>query len=111
MVEEIKKYRVNVTANAKKDLREIITYISQNNPQNALKILEKIEARINTLNHFPNRSGYVPELLKKNIKEYRQIIESPWRIIYKTDKNIVTVLLIIDSRKNIQDILTKRLIK
>jgi addiction module RelE/StbE family toxin len=111
MAEEIKKYNVNVTANAKKDLREIISYVSQNNPQNALKILERIEARIKTLDHFPNRGGYVPELLKKNIKEYRQITESPWRIIYRVDKDIVTILLIIDSRRNMQDILTQRLIK
>ncbi|MDR3130165.1 MAG: type II toxin-antitoxin system RelE/ParE family toxin [Treponema sp.] len=111
MAEEIKKYSVNVTANAKKDLREIVSYILQNNPRNGLKILEKIEAKINTLDHFPYRGAYVPELLKKNIKEYRQIIESPWRIIYRVDKDIVTILLIIDSRRNIQDILTQRLIK
>jgi addiction module RelE/StbE family toxin len=111
MAEEIKKYKVNVTANAKKDLREIISYISRNDPPNSLKILDRIEARIKTLEHFPNRGSYVPELLKKNIKEYRQITESPWRIIYRVDKDIVTILLIIDSRRNIQDILMQRLIK
>jgi addiction module RelE/StbE family toxin len=111
MAKEIKKYSVNVTATAKKDLQEIVSYISQKNPQNAVKILERIKAGINTLDHFPNRGSYVPELLKKNIKEYRQIMELPWRIIYRTDKDIVTVLLIIDSRRNIQDILTQRLIK
>jgi toxin ParE1/3/4 len=110
MAEEIKKYEVQVTATAKKDLREIVAYISRHNPQNALKILEKIEARIKTLDHFPDRGGYVPELLKKNIKEYRQITEPPWRILYRVDKNTVTVLLILDSRRNIQDILTLRLI-
>jgi addiction module RelE/StbE family toxin len=104
MAEEVKQYSVNVTANAKKDLLEIVSYIVQNNPQNSLKILERIEARINTLGHFPHRGAYVPELLKKNIKEYRQIIEPPWRIIYRVDKDIVTILLIIDSRRNIQDI-------
>jgi addiction module RelE/StbE family toxin len=106
----IKKYTVNVTANAKNDLREIVSYISRNNPQNALKTLERIEARIKTLDHFPNRGGYVPELLKKSIKEYRQITELPWRILYRVDEDIVTVLLIIDSRRNIQDILMQRLI-
>ncbi|MDR1248375.1 MAG: type II toxin-antitoxin system RelE/ParE family toxin [Treponema sp.] len=111
MAKEIKKYGANITANTKKDLREIVPCISQNNPQNALKILERIEAKIKTLDHFPNRGGYVPELLKKNIKEYRQITESPWRIIYRVDKNIATILLVIDSRRNIQDILTQRLIK
>jgi Txe/YoeB family toxin of Txe-Axe toxin-antitoxin module len=63
------------------------------------------------LDHFPYRGGYVPELLKRNIKEYRQLLESPWRIIYKIDKDMVNVLLIIDSRRNTQDILIERLLK
>jgi addiction module RelE/StbE family toxin len=111
MTEEIEQYIVNITANAKNDLRNIISFISQNNPQTALKILARIESKINTLDHFPNRGGYVPELLKRNIKEYRQLIESPWRIIYRVDENIASVLVIIDSRRNVQDVLIQRLIK
>jgi len=44
--------------------------------------------RINSLENFPERGGYVPELLKQNIKDYRQLIESPWKIIYKIEKNL-----------------------
>jgi len=111
MPEKIKNYTVNINKTAKNDLREIIKYISKNNPMNALKILKKIEERIATLNRFPEKGSYVPELLKNNIKDYRQLIESPWKIIYKIDKNIVNVLLIIDSRRNTQDILLEKLIK
>jgi addiction module RelE/StbE family toxin len=105
------EYIVNITATAKKDLREIISYIGRDNPRTALKILGKIEARINSLDHFPYRGGYVPELLKRNIKDYRQLLESPWRIIYKVDNDIVNVILIVDARRNVQDILIERLIK
>ena len=111
MAEGVKEYVVNITATAKKDLREIISYIARDNPETALKILEKIEAKIDTLDHFPYRGGYVPELLKRSIKYYRQLLESPWRIIYKIDKNVVNVLLLVDSRRNVQDILIERLIK
>jgi len=111
MDDKLKHFTVNVNKTAKNDLREIISYISKNNPMNALKILKKVEDRINSLKHFPERGGYVPELLKNNIKDYRQLIESPWRIIYKIDKDIVNVLIIIDSRRNTQDILIERLIK
>jgi len=106
-----KKYIVNITQNAENDLDEIITFIAQNNPQIAIKILEKIQAKIKTLDHFPNRGGYVPELLAKNIKDYRQIIESPWKIVYKVDNNIVNILTIIDSRRNLQEILIRKLLK
>jgi len=110
MAEKIMIFTVNVNKTAKNDLREIIRYISKNNPMNALNVLKKIQDRITSLDHFPERGGYVPELLKQNIKDYRQLIESPWRIIYKIDKNIVNVLLLIDSRRNTQDILVERLL-
>ena len=111
MPEKIKKFIVNINKTAKNDLREIIKYISKNNPMNGLSILKRIEEKISTLDHFPERGGYVPELIKNNIKDYRQLIESPWRIIYKIECDIVNVLLIIDSRRNTEDILIERLIK
>jgi len=105
------KYLVNMTQNAENDLNEIIMFIAQNNPQNAMKIMDKIQTKIKTLDHFPYRGSYVPELLIRNIKDYRQIIESPWKIIYKVDDDIVNILTIIDSRRNLQDILIKKLLK
>jgi addiction module RelE/StbE family toxin len=110
MAKRIKNYSVNIGKTSKNDLREIIGYISQNNPINALNVLKRIENRINTLDHFPERGGYAPELLKNNIKDYRQLTESPWRIIYKIDNDIVNVLMIIDSRRNVQDILVEKLL-
>jgi len=110
-IKEHEKYLVNITENAENDLNEIISFIAQNNPQTALKILAKIQAKINALDHSPYRGAYVPELLAKNIKDYRQITESPWKIIYKVDDDIVNILAVIDSRRNLSDILIKKLLK
>jgi addiction module RelE/StbE family toxin len=109
--EEYEKYHVAITQNAEDDLDEIITYIAKSNPQDTLKIIERIQEKTKTLDHFPNRGGYVLELLAKNIKDYRQLIESPWKIIYKVEADTVTVLAILDSRRNLQDILIKKLLK
>ena len=106
-----KTYTVNVSKSAQNDLREIIKYIATNNPMNAQNVLNKIEAKINSLEQFPERGAYVPELLNHNIKDYRQLLEAPWRIIYKIDNDIVNILIIIDSRRNTQDILVEKLIK
>jgi len=96
--------------NAENDLNEIIEYIYQNDPRTALVIMEKIIAKINTLDHFPNRGGYIPELLARNVKEYRQITEEPWKIYYKVDDNIVNGMAIIDSSgRNLNDILINKL--
>ena len=108
---EYDKYAVYITKTAEDDLNEIIMYIARNNPQAAMKIMERLKAKINTLDHFPNRGGYVPELLARNIKDYRQITETPWKIIYKVDGEIVNILAIIDSRRNLQDLLVRKLLK
>ena len=109
--EECDTYDVNITQSAEDDLNEIIMYIARNNLQTAIKIMEKLKAKIDTLDHFPYRGGSVPELLTRNIKEYTQITETPWKIIYKVDGEIVDVLAIIDSRRNFQDLLVRKLLK
>ena len=111
MAKNEKKFSVNVSKNAKNDLREIIRFIAINNPMNALDVLKRIEARMNSLVKFHVKGGYVPELLKHNIKDYRQLIEQPWKIIYKIENNIVNILCIIDTRRNTQDLLVEKLVK
>jgi plasmid stabilization system protein ParE len=111
MGKKIKEYTVKMTLGSENDLNEIIEYIAKNNPRTALVIMEKIIVKINTLDRFPYRGGYVPELLAKNIKDYRQISEDPWKIYYRIDDNIVNVLAIIDSRRNLKDILINKLLR
>ena len=111
MDDKLKTYTVNVSKSAKNDLEEIIKFIAVDNPMIVQDILNRIETKINSLKNFPEKGGYIPELLKHNIKDYMQLIESPWRIIYDIDDDIVNVLVIIDSRRNTQDILVEKLIK
>ena len=110
-IKEYKEYHVKITQSAEKDLNEIIDFIAENNPRTALIIMEKIHRKINTLDHFPYRGSYVPELLAKNIKDFRQITEHPWKIYYKIIENKVYVMTIIDSRRNLKDILMNKLLK
>jgi toxin ParE1/3/4 len=110
MAEEVKEYSVTVTQTAEDDLDDIISYIANDNASIALKILERLQKAINSLKYFPERGRRVPELLDKNIKEYRELIEKPWRIIYKVENNDVHILTLIDGRRNVQDILTRKII-
>jgi addiction module RelE/StbE family toxin len=107
---DYKEYHVKMTQGAENDLDEIIDFIAQNNPRTAITIMEKIIAKIKTLDRFPHKGGYVPEKKEKNIKDYRQISEDPWKIYYKIDENIVNVMAIIDSRRNLKDILINKLL-
>jgi len=93
MPEKIKEFSVIVSKSAKNDIREIVKFISKNNPMNALNVLNKINERINSLKNFPEKGNFVPELLRHNIKDYRQLIETPWKIIYKIENEIVNVIM------------------
>ena len=105
---EAEEYFVNITEDAEKDLKAIIRYIAKNNPQTAIKINEKIQNKIYSLDHFPFRGSYIPELLVFNIKDVRQLIEHPWRIIYKICDKTVDVIAIVDSRRDLHSLLINK---
>ncbi len=104
------KYKVIWADIAEKDLIEIIDYIAINNPENALKILRKIKKKASSLYSMPERCRVVPELKAQSITQYKELIEAPWRIIFRIVEKKVYVLSVLDSRRNIEDILLRRLV-
>ena len=104
-----KKYEVVWSNIAENDLKNIFINIADDSPPNALKIFKRIKHKANSLHTSPERGRIVPELRDQGILQYREIIISPWRILYRiSDKNVL-VLSVLDSRRNIEDILLKRL--
>lgn len=104
----MKKFGVDWARPASKDLENIIDYISQDNIDTASAILEKIKSKCNTLTQFPDKGRIVPELKEYGILGYRELIISPWRVIYRASDQKVYVLAVIDSRRSIDDILIER---
>ena len=94
---------------AENDLKSIVEYIADENPSNALKIFNDIKERASTLYTMPDRGRIVPELRDQGIFEYRELIIPPWRILYRILEKRVYVLSVLDSRRNIEDILLTRL--
>lgn len=108
----MKKYKVLWTKTSLKDLERIIEYISErDNISAAKKIYLRIKKSTNTIELFPNKGRIVPELIKHNIVSYHEVIDSPWRIIYRIENKIVFILAIIDGRRNIEDILLNRFVE
>jgi len=105
-----KKYQIKWAAPAKEDINEIIDYISQTNINYAVKILDKIEDHVKQLDLFPERYRIVPELERYGYLLYREIIVDYWRIIYKIENNFVYIMLVIDSRRNLEDLILKEII-
>jgi len=106
-----KTYKVQWAGIAEEDLKNIVLYIAEDSPTNARTIFEKIKEKASSLTLFPERGRTVPELQDHGIFLYRELIHTPWRIIYRIESSKVYILSVIDSRQNLEDILLKRLIK
>jgi addiction module RelE/StbE family toxin len=103
-----KKYDVVWSKIAENDLKNIVEYIADDSPPNALKIFKRIKQKASSLYTFPERGRIVPELRDQGILQYRELVISPWRILYRISEKSVLVLSVLDSRRNIEDILLKR---
>ena len=104
------KYKVIWTNVAENDFKEIIDFISIDSPQNALKLLISIKQKASNLYTLPETGRIVPELKGQGILQYRELIIQPWRLMYRIDEQKVYVLSVIDSRRNVEDILLARLV-
>lgn len=105
------RYEIVWARRAEDDLREIIDYIAMESPRNALTILEKIKNKAFSLYTMPERCRIVPELKAFGILHYRELIVSPWRIMFRIAAMKIYVLSVLDGRRNIEDILWNRLIR
>ncbi|WP_324170765.1 type II toxin-antitoxin system RelE/ParE family toxin [Sulfurimonas sp.] len=106
----MKKFKVIWSKNAELDLELIIEYIKIDSINIAKKIFNEIKKECNNLYTLPERKRIVPEFQQIGILKYREIIYKRWRIIYKIDNEKVYVLLVIDTSRNLEDILFQRLI-
>jgi plasmid stabilization system protein ParE len=104
------KYDIIWAGVAENDLKVIIEYIATDSSANALKTLKKIKQKASSLYTLPERGRIVPELQDQGIMFYRELIDPPWRIIYRISEMKVYVLSVLDARQNVEDILLKRLI-
>jgi toxin ParE1/3/4 len=99
------------TLSAQRDLESIVQYIAEQQPATALNVLNRLQARATGLASQTLRGRRVPELRDMGIDNYREIIEAPWRIIYRpADKNVY-VIAVFDARRDLRDVLMERLLQ
>ena len=106
-----KKYQAAWAAVAQHDLKQIIDYIAIDSPGNASRILQKIKQKVSDFYVMPDRGRIIPELKEQGIHTYRELIIASWRVIYRISDTTVFVLSVIDSRRNVEDILLDRFTK
>jgi len=104
-------FRGLLTGDAARDLEEIYDYIAgHDSPAAADHVLDRIEEAVRGLSRFPNRGNFPNELLSLGIREYRETLFKPYRVIYRVIGARVYVYLVADGRRDMQTLLARRLL-
>ncbi len=105
-------FEVILTKDAKRDLEHLLDYIARHDThKKALHVLHQIEKRLFSLCESPERGAYPDELLAVGMREYREIFFKPYRIIYRVQNKQVYIVMISDSRRDMQTLLQQRLLR
>ena len=89
--------RVKWSRRAVRRLAEIKDYISDNNPENAKRFIRSLkESAELQIESFPRSGRKIPELERD---DYREIIFKNYRVMYKVEKEEITILTVRNSRQ------------
>jgi len=104
-----RRYEVVWAPLAEGDAETIVDFIAVDEPANAERLLARLEAAARTLERFPNRGRVVPEMAEIGATHGRELVVSPYRIIYVVGDERVEVVAVVDGRRNARTILAERL--
>ncbi len=84
---------------SKESLRQLIEieqFISRDNPDRAVKFINKLIDRGEKLKGYPHKGRIVPEF---SINEIREAFEKTYRIVYKISKDQIEILTVFEGHQ------------
>ena len=104
-------YGVELTQGAQDDLDAIHAHLTERGAADeADRLLDALLDRIEALEHFPHRGSVLQELEPLGIRDFRQLVLPPYRLIYRIFGQRVVILLIADGRRDMRSLLEWRLL-
>ena len=91
------RFAIRLTPDALADLEEI-------------HVEDQILAAVAALARHPRRGAHPGELLALGMRDYRETLFKPYRIVYSVEGRRVDVYLIADGRRDMQALLSRRLL-
>lgn len=104
-------YEVVWGRSALRDLDEILEHIATDvnrGVDQALSTYEKVRSRVSTLKRYPRRCRRVPELDRLGLREFRELIVNPFRIVFRLTEGEVRLIGVLDSRRDLEELLVYR---
>ena len=106
------KHEIIWSKDAGDELAEIISYIKDNSGKMiAEKIYTKIIKEVSKTSENPEGRRIAPILRELGINYIHQINMSPWIVFYKIENKKMEIISIIDGRRNLEEILYKKMIE
>jgi plasmid stabilization system protein ParE len=104
--------KVVILESAEHDLKELKGYIIKNVCVETWQITySKIKTAIRNLKSFLYAGSISEELEKLSLSQYRQVLSGMNRIIYEVLLNIIYIHIVMDTRRDLKSLLTKRLLR
>jgi len=92
-------------------LEELDTWIlTHDSPEWADYVIDRISEVFQKLTELPWRGTYPKELPALSMHEFREVFFKPYRIIYRVEHRTVYTYLIADGRRDMQTLLSRRLL-
>ncbi len=88
--------RIDWSPQAQADLIAIHDYIAEDSPVNAVRMVNRLIGRVRQLRVFARSGRRVPEL---DAETMREVIEAPYRVIYRVAGQRVEILTIVHSAR------------
>ena len=93
------------------ELLEIILYIKNNTGKiTAEKIFKEINDKVKKASEHAEGRRIAPLLMNFGINDIHQININPWAIFYKVENNEMKIISIIDQRRNLEEILYRKIL-
>ena len=97
-------YEVVVLPIARDDVAEIYYFIALDNPNAALRMIDEIMTKIDTLSEFPERCPVVPDSLLAQ-QGYRMLIIGKYIAFFKVFKSEVLVYRVLHGKRDYPQLL------
>jgi len=106
------RFELLLTADAERDLEDLYNYLTDvDSRTNADRVLDRLRTAAESLSAFPDRGSQPKELRSLGITEFRQVLCKPYRVIYRVIGTRVVIYLIADGRRDMQELLSRRLLR
>ncbi|OSZ66616.1 hypothetical protein CAP40_12175 [Sphingomonas sp. IBVSS2] len=105
-----RRYRIEFTDASEADLEAIHDYLVAHDPHAADLLLDRLVEKAVSLASFPDRGSIPDDLAAMGVHDHRQLLLSPYRMIYHVGPEIVAIVLIADGRRDMRALLRYRLL-